>query len=568
VGVSRFRVLGPVEAWTEQTRLALAGPQQVKLLAFLLLNANRAVSSDAVIDAVWGTEREGAAKRLQMAVLRLRKTLEPLAGQDGSRLRTVRGGYLLSVEPGEIDAERFADGVHDGRRALEVGDPARAREVLTEALAMWRGPPMAEVIFEDFAQADVRRLEELRLVALESRVDADLALGRDVEVIAELEGLLAQHPTRERLASQLMLALYRSGRQSDALDVYQRTRAHLANELGLEPAPPLKALQSQILEQDPALDTTEHRKVATEAATEHDGRAEIRPALRSFGRSNLPTPATSLVGRSEEISRALELLAGREVRLLTLWGPAGAGKTRLALEVAAATVASYRDGVWVVPLAPIPDRALLVAEVSRVLGVAPVSGEPPEWALVNALAGRELLLVLDNFEHLLDAASVVADLLMAAPRVDVLATSREPLRIRGEQRMEVPPLPRRDALSCSWPAPRRSVPISPSIRTAAPRSSRSASAWTGCRWRSSSQQRGLLYSDRGNWRAGWRSAWRCPRGLATFRNGSAHCARRSAGATSCSIPPSAAYWHGYRRSSAACGSMRPNRSGAPGRTTS
>jgi predicted ATPase/DNA-binding SARP family transcriptional activator len=445
VGVSRFRVLGPVEAWTEQTRLALAGPQQVKLLAFLLLNANRAVSSDAVIDAVWGTEREGAAKRLQMAVLRLRKTLEPLAGQDGSRLRTVRGGYLLSVEPGEIDAERFADGVHDGRRALEVGDPARAREVLTEALAMWRGPPMAEVIFEDFAQADVRRLEELRLVALESRVDADLALGRDVEVIAELEGLLAQHPTRERLASQLMLALYRSGRQSDALDVYQRTRAHLANELGLEPAPPLKALQSQILEQDPALDTTEHRKVATEAATEHDGRAEIRPGLRSFGRSNLPTPATSLVGRSEEISRALELLAGREVRLLTLWGPAGAGKTRLALEVAAATVASYRDGVWVVPLAPIPDRALLVAEVSRVLGVAPVSGEPPEWALVNALAGRELLLVLDNFEHLLDAASVVADLLMAAPRVDVLATSREPLRIRGEQRLEVPPLPRRDA---------------------------------------------------------------------------------------------------------------------------
>ncbi|HKO27541.1 MAG TPA: BTAD domain-containing putative transcriptional regulator [Solirubrobacteraceae bacterium] len=439
--MSRFRVLGPIEVRTDETRLALGGPQQVKLLAFLLLNANRAVSSDAVIDAVWGTEREGAAKRLQMAVLRLRKALEPLDGHDGPRLRTVRGGYLLSVDPGELDAERFADNLHDGRRALELGDPRRASEVLTEALALWRGPPMAEVIFEDFAQAEVRRLEELRLVALESRIDADLELGRHVVMVAELEGLLARQPMRERLTRQLMLALYRSGRQADALEIYQRTRTHLANELGLEPGPALKALQSQILEQDPALDTTEQPNVATEAGTEHDEPADIRPDPRSFGRSNLPTPATSLIGRSEETSRALELLAGREVRLLTLWGPAGAGKTRLALEVAAASAGSYRDGVWIVPLAPIPDRALLVAEVSRVLEVAPVSGEPPERALLSALAGRELLLVLDNFEHLLDAAAVVADLLTAAPRVDVLATSREPLRIRGEQRMEVPPLP-------------------------------------------------------------------------------------------------------------------------------
>lgn len=443
--MSRFRVLGPIEAWTDDRRLVLGGARQVKLLAFLLLNANRAVSSDAVIDAVWGAEREGAGKRLQMAVVRLRKALEPLDRPGEPRLRTVRGGYLLSVEPGELDAKRFADSVRDGRRALEVGDPARASEVLTEALAMWRGPPMAEVIFDDFAQAEVRRLEELRLVALESRIDADVALGRGVEAIAELEGLLAQQPTRERLASQLMRALYRSGRQSDALEVYQRTRTHLANELGLEPGPALKALQSQILEQDPALDTTEQPKLATEAETGHDRPAEIRPDLRSFGRSNLPTPATSLVGRSEEVSRALELLAGREIRLLTLWGPAGSGKTRLALEVAAASIGGYRDGVWIVPLAPIPDRALLLAEVSRVLEVAPVSGEPPERTLVSALAGRELLLVLDNFEHLLDAAAVVADLLAAAPRVDVLATSREPLRIRGEQRMEVPPLPPRDA---------------------------------------------------------------------------------------------------------------------------
>ncbi len=191
-------------------------------MAFLLLNANRAVSADAVIDAVWGAEREGAGKRLQMGVSRLRKALAPLDGQDGPRLRTVAGGYLLSVAPGELDAEVFAERVREGRRALEHGDAAGASAVLSEALASWRGGPLAEVAFEEFAQAEIRRLEELRLVALETRIDADLQLGRHAELIAELESLLAREPTRERLAGQLMTALYRSGRPSDALEVYQR----------------------------------------------------------------------------------------------------------------------------------------------------------------------------------------------------------------------------------------------------------------------------------------------------------------------------------------------------------
>ena len=230
-----------------------------------------------------------------------------------------------------------------------------------------------------------------------------------------------------------MTALYRSGRQPDALQVYQRTRAALAEALGLEPGPALKALQSQILEQDPSLDRSAQPLAVVSARTERDRR------------SNLPIPLNALIGRGEEMSRALELLTGREVRLLTLWGPGGAGKTRLALEVAAAMVGQYRDGVWIVPLAPIPDRTVMVAEVSRVLEIAPVPGESPEQALLSALARRELLLVLDNFEHLLDAGGVVADLLSAAPRVGVLSTSREPLRIRGEQRMEVPPLLPQDA---------------------------------------------------------------------------------------------------------------------------
>jgi predicted ATPase/DNA-binding SARP family transcriptional activator len=433
LGLSAFRVLGSVETWTDERPLVLGGPRQVALLAFLLLNANRAVSADTVIDAVWGDEREGAAKRLQMGVSRLRRALAPLDGEDGPRLRTVGGGYLLTVVPGELDAELFAERIRDGRRTLEQGDAAGASELLSEALALWRGPPLADVAFEEFAQTEIRHLQELRLVALETRVDADLERGRHAEVIAELEGLLAQEPTRERIAGQLMTALYRSGRQPDALQVYQRTRAALAEELGLEPGPALKALQSQILEQDPSLDRSAQPPAVVAARTERDRR------------SNLPTPLNALIGRGEEMSRALEFLTGREVRLLTLWGPGGAGKTRLALEVAGAMVGQYRDGVWIVPLAPIPDRAVMVAEVSRVLEIAPVAGESPEQALLSALARRELLLVLDNFEHLLDAGGVVADLLSAAPRVGVLSTSREPLRIRGEQRMEVPPLLPQDA---------------------------------------------------------------------------------------------------------------------------
>jgi DNA-binding SARP family transcriptional activator len=247
--VATFRVLGPVEAWTDERQLTLAGPQQVKLLAFFLLNANRAVSADELAGAIWGAERDGAAKRLQMGVFRLRRALAPVDEPDGPRLRTVSGGYLLSVESDELDAGVFARRVRDGRRALEHGDPARGGQLLTEALALWRGPPLAEVAFEDFARAEIRHLDELRLVGLESRIDAELLLGRHADVIGELEALAAEEPTRERFAAQLMLALYRCGRQADALRVYQESRTHLVEELGLEPGPALKSLHAQILEQ-------------------------------------------------------------------------------------------------------------------------------------------------------------------------------------------------------------------------------------------------------------------------------------------------------------------------------
>ena len=196
--MSSVRILGPVEVWAGGERLVLRGPQQLALLAVLLLRANRAVSNDVLVDALWGEERAGGRNRLQMVVMRLRQALTPLEADGKLIVRTVGSGYLLALGPGELDAEVFQDRLTEGRDALRDGEPARARELLSGALALWRGPPLAEVNYEEFAQTEIRRLEELRLLALESRVDAQLQLGHPAAVIAELEALLVEQPSRER----------------------------------------------------------------------------------------------------------------------------------------------------------------------------------------------------------------------------------------------------------------------------------------------------------------------------------------------------------------------------------
>jgi class 3 adenylate cyclase/DNA-binding SARP family transcriptional activator/tetratricopeptide (TPR) repeat protein len=223
------------------------------LLALLLVNANRALSSDRLVDELWGDRGPAAVKRLQAAVLRLRRALDRDGGSGGSVLRTVAGGYRLAVGPGELDAEVFEARLQHGCRALEAGDAREAREVLVGALGMWRGPALADVCHEEFAGPEIRRLEELRLAALGARIEAELRLGEYAGLVGELEALVAAHPGRERLAAQLMLALYRCGRQGDALEVYARTRAYLAGQLGLEPGPALQVLQADILTQSPAL---------------------------------------------------------------------------------------------------------------------------------------------------------------------------------------------------------------------------------------------------------------------------------------------------------------------------
>jgi class 3 adenylate cyclase/DNA-binding SARP family transcriptional activator len=241
-----FRILGPLEAVDGDATVALGGVKQRTLLAILLLNANEVVSADRLIDELWGERSpESGRSALQVRVSQLRKTL----GDGGSQLLTRAPGYVLSLEREQLDLQRFERLV---RQAAADEPPAAARK-LREALALWRGPPLADLAYEAFAQAAIGRLQELRIGAIEKRIDADLALGRHDELVVELEELVAEHPTRERLRAQLMLALYRCGRQADALEVYRRTRAELSAELGLEPGPELNELQSAILNQDPAL---------------------------------------------------------------------------------------------------------------------------------------------------------------------------------------------------------------------------------------------------------------------------------------------------------------------------
>ncbi|HSI79720.1 MAG TPA: BTAD domain-containing putative transcriptional regulator [Solirubrobacterales bacterium] len=292
--------------------MSVGPPQQRAVLALLLLNANEVVSRDRIIDELWGADPPAtAAKLVQLYVSRLRKAIASDPAAAGDVVVTRTPGYLLQVDPDQLDLDRFERLVAEGRRALREGRHREADERLREALALWRGPPLADFTFELFAEVEIGRLEELRLEALEDRIEADLALGRG-DLVGELESLIARHPLREKLRGQLMLALYRSGRQSEALEAYRDTRGTLVDEVGVEPGPDLRRLERAILAQDPALD---HRDV-TEAASE---------------RSTI-----AFVGRDREFAELARALADAEAgrgRLVMLVGEPGIGKSRLADEL-------------------------------------------------------------------------------------------------------------------------------------------------------------------------------------------------------------------------------------------
>jgi predicted ATPase/DNA-binding SARP family transcriptional activator len=422
-----FRLLGPLEVRAGGEPLPLGGTKQRTVIAILLLHANEPVAADRLIDAIWGDHPPGTAKTaLQGYITQLRHSLEPsrLKRSAGEVLVTTPAGYVLRVGQGQLDRDRFESFARRGHDALATKRVSQAAELCRSGLELWRGPALAEFAYEAWAQGEADRLEERRLVCLEDRIEAELELGHHAELVGELEALIAEQPLRERLRALLMLALYRAGRQAEALEAYQHARRVLIEELGIDPSAELRELEAAILRQDSAL----------------------APAALSPPTKFLPTPPTPLVGRERELDEAGQLLTREGMRLLTLTGPGGSGKTRLALALAERLAGHYRNGARFVSLAPVAASELLLPTVAATLEVAEEPGRALPESLASALADQELLLVLDNLEHLLEAASALADLLVACPLLTMLATSRAPLRLAAEQEYPVPPLAEEEAV--------------------------------------------------------------------------------------------------------------------------
>ncbi|MEU7896047.1 BTAD domain-containing putative transcriptional regulator [Nonomuraea sp. NPDC049152] len=415
----RFGVLGPLAVWSTEGRSVRIPEAKVRaLLADLLAHAGRPVSADRLIEDLWGGSPPGKpAAALRVKVSQLRRVLEEAEPDGRQRLTFTPAGYVLRVDPGALDADRFE--ALTGQ-ALASDDPAAKVTLLADALALWRGEPFADVADEEFVGPARARLAEQRMVAIEEQAEARLVLGEHAQLAAELADLVAGHPLRERLRAVQLRALYRAGRQSEALDSYARMRALLAEELGLDPGPELVALHQSILVQDPALDPA--------------------PATRT----NLPVPMTGLIGRESATAEVRSLVASH--RLVTLSGPGGVGKTRLALEVAAQLEQAHPDGVWLVELGARPSTVSVVDAIAAVMGVrddraAGKRGADATERLVDVLRAKRALLVLDNCEHVIDQVAAVAEtLLRSAPSLRVLATSQEALAIDGERLWAVQPL--------------------------------------------------------------------------------------------------------------------------------
>ncbi|MGW0335631.1 AfsR/SARP family transcriptional regulator [Streptomyces sp. NPDC003011] len=477
----RFGVLGPLAVWDDEGEAVRVPEVKVRaLLADLLAHDGGPVATDRLIHDLWGDRPPGRpAGALQARVSQLRRVL--------GRERVVRQppGYRLRLDgdADEVDAARFGALVGEARL---VRDPGARAGLLTEALELWRGPAYADFADEEFARGTAQRLAEQRLSAVEEQAQARLGAGDHVLLAGELADLVHQHPLRERLRALQIRALYVSGRQSEALASYEELRSRLAGELGIDPSPELSALHHAVLRQDPELTPVSATPGSVSAAPGSGGRDRPSPGSRPRSirgdlvgqaersptavadlpapgvHSNLPVPLTALIGRRQALTDLSHLLDS--TRLVTLTGPGGVGKTRLAVAAGAAAEAGagageLPDGVWLVELAGVrggaaADLAQVVATTLGIRDDAPSvvpgagAGAPsPVHRLAAALRDRRTLLVLDNCEHVVDAAAELTEVLLrTAPGVRVLATSQEPLGLTGEAVFLVEPLPTADAV--------------------------------------------------------------------------------------------------------------------------
>ncbi|MEU4396105.1 BTAD domain-containing putative transcriptional regulator [Kribbella sp. NPDC023855] len=436
-GEVRIAVLGPLAMWAaDGSPLDVRGVRLRGLLARLALSAGRPVGVDTLVDGLWGTEAP-SANALQSLVSRLRAGLP--ATESSISVQSGPAGYTLTISPESVDALQFEALVRRGRELLST-DPGQAKALLTQAERLWRGDALADLRDLPFTSLEADRLEELRLGASEDLAEAAIASGNAREVTPELERLSATHPLRERVHELLIRALYADGRQAEALAAYERVRATLADELGADPGARLRELQVAVLRGE-AIDPV--------ATTPVVPAAPVAPP-----RNNLRASMTSFVGRADDVAE-LACLIGDGTRLVTMVGPGGAGKTRLATETGRSLAEHSGDGVWFVELAPLADAAEVAPTILTTLGASEYvdslqSGLAPKnfptsraatQRLVEVISDRRVLLVLDNCEHLVqEVANLVDSLLAACPRLRVLTTSREPLSIPGEHLHPVGPL--------------------------------------------------------------------------------------------------------------------------------
>ncbi len=400
-------ILGPIGAARGDVALDVGGPKQQALLAFLLVHTGGWVDAHLCLEAVWDDQPpDGAVRSLRTYISNLRRLLGPEV-----EIETVAGGYRLVLEDAHLDAGQFEAMVASARA---IADPRRRFARLSEALGLWGDRPLAGLTNRLWASIEADRFDEMRARVVADRFEAALESGLHHDLLPEFEAAAADRPLDERLATLAMLALYRSGRQADALRAGEAIRRRLADQLGVEPTPDLITLERRILNHDPVL-------------------------RWNRAKTNLPHAASSFVGRTSELAELAGVVTS--VRLVTLLGPGGAGKTRLAVELGHRLTDRFADGVWVCDLAPAPRPEAVDDLVGAALGVQPRTGMDRLEAVAEFLVPKKALVIMDNCEHVARRAAVaVARLVGACPGLTVVATSRVPLHVEGERSWGVDPL--------------------------------------------------------------------------------------------------------------------------------
>jgi predicted ATPase/DNA-binding SARP family transcriptional activator len=427
VATLRVRGLGSLRVVVDGAAVKPGGRKQRAVLALLVLRLNQVVGADTLTEVVWGVDppaRPGPL--LQVYAANLRRVLDPArTGHTESRLVTVGGGYQLRADTDETDLSTFNALLATAQAEVGRGELAEAADALRAAIALWDGPPFPDIDDAVSIQAELAALEERHLAAVEDLLELDLALGQYPTVAATATDLIGRHPFRERIRAAQIAALYRDQRQGEALAACRAARRFLADELGAEPGPQLLELEHAVLVQDPAL----QRPASAGTVIRHRSPVD-----------NLPTAISSFVGRADELAELHALLNERGPRLVTLTGPGGTGKTRLALAAAAQSRHLYDDGVCWVALESVAAPSQVLSAIADALRLSSTPAEELQRATLAFLHPRRLLLVLDNFEHVIQAWPLVTELLADTPRLTVLITSRTALRVTGEQRFEVPQL--------------------------------------------------------------------------------------------------------------------------------